>query len=96
MRKIKLGLFSKILIAIVGGVALGWLLGEPKSTSALDESTQEGKFVKAVADGNEQVVNEVLDAGFDANTVTLCQNGIQPASFSLPSFRSRITSGMLV
>ena len=29
MRKIKLGLFSKILIAIVGGVALGWLLGHP-------------------------------------------------------------------
>ena len=29
MRKIKLGLFSKILIAIVGGVALGWVLGHP-------------------------------------------------------------------
>ena len=29
MRKFRLGLFSKILIAIVGGVALGWLLGHP-------------------------------------------------------------------
>ena len=47
MQKHKLGLFSKILIAIAGGVALGWLLGEPKSPSALDESTQEGKLVKA-------------------------------------------------
>ena len=27
MRKIKLGLFGKILIAIIGGMALGWLLG---------------------------------------------------------------------
>ena len=29
MRKIKLGLFGKILIAIIGGMALGWLLGHP-------------------------------------------------------------------
>jgi len=29
MRKIKLGLFGKILIAIIGGTALGWLLGHP-------------------------------------------------------------------
>ena len=29
MRKVKLGLFGKILIAIAGGVALGWLLGHP-------------------------------------------------------------------
>ena len=29
MRKIKLGLFGKIFIAIVGGIALGWLLGHP-------------------------------------------------------------------
>ena len=29
MQKHKLGLFSKILIAIVGGVVLGWLLGDP-------------------------------------------------------------------
>ena len=29
MRKIKLGLFGRIFIAIIGGIALGWLLGHP-------------------------------------------------------------------
>lgn len=29
MKKMKLGLFGKILVAIVGGIALGWLLGHP-------------------------------------------------------------------
>ena len=34
MKKPKLGLFGKILIAIVGGIALGWLLGHPYAPCA--------------------------------------------------------------